>query len=161
MKTFSWIVAGALLLAMPTLSGCAVYQAYVQRTAIRNAEFSIRNVQFLGLDLVGANILLTLQLQNPTDTAIEMDRMAYTLFVNGARAFQGEVTQKILVPPRQGRPLPIRISVVYADLGTQLRQLLLQQRVNSWRMEGTAYFDTPVGTLEYPVRVERVEGTPR
>lgn len=158
MKPFSWILASILLLGTPALPGCSVYQAYMQRSAIRNAEFSIRNVQFLGLDLLGANILLTLQLENPTDTPIEMDRMQYTLFVNDARAFQGEVAQKILVPPRQGRPLPIRINLVYRDLGTQMRQLLLQQRIKSWRLEGTAFFDTPVGTLEYPIRLERTEG---
>jgi LEA14-like dessication related protein len=148
-------------LTTPALPGCAVYQAYAQRAAIRNAEFSIRNVQFLGVDLMGVNLLITLQLENPTDTPIEMDRMEYTLYVNEAKAFQGEVVQRVKVPSRQGRPLPIRISLAYTDLGNQVRQLLVTQRVNSWRLHGTAFFETPFGTLDYPVRVEQTQGQQR
>ncbi|MEB3284955.1 MAG: LEA type 2 family protein [Candidatus Sericytochromatia bacterium] len=157
MKFLSRLLFCVLFLTPPALSGCAMYQAYAQRSAIRDAKFSIRNVQFLGLDLVGANLLLTLQVENPTSSAIEMDRLQYGLWVNGTRAFQGEVSQKLMVPSHQARPLPIHISLVYADLGTQLRQLLIEQRVKSWRVDGTAFFDTPFGSLEYPVRIERSE----
>lgn len=148
------ILIGALALATPS---CAVWQAYANRAAIQQAQFSLRSVQITGLDLVGVNVVITVELDNPTSSPIEVDRLDYALFVNDHRACQGATPLHLTVPPRQSRPLPLAVSIAYADMGTQLRQLLVQRRVESWRLEGTAHFDTPFGPLDYPLRVTRRE----
>lgn len=145
---------GALAFGTPS---CAVWQAYANRAAIQQARFSLRSVHISGLDLVGVNVLVTVELDNPTSSAIELDRLDYALFVNEQRACQGATPLHLTVPPGQSRPLPLSVSIAYADMGTQLRRLLVQGGVQSWRLEGTAHFDTPFGPLDYPLRVTRTE----
>lgn len=155
MKPWPLIAVLALTIAVPTLEGCWVSQAYTQRKAIEQAKFSLRNVQLLGIDLVGANLLVTIQLENPSDTDMVLDRIDYTLFVNGLKAFEGDVKDKLTVPPGQSRPLPIRVTLAYADIGTQIRGLLATGQVKSWGLKGAAHFDTPIGTIDYPIDLQR------
>ncbi len=155
MKPWPLIAVLALAVAVPALPGCWASQAYTQRKAIEQARFSLRNVQLLGLDLVGANMLVTVQLENPTETDMVLDRIDYTLFVNGLKAFEGDVKEKLTVPAGQSRPLPIRVTLAYADVGTQIRGLLATRQVKSWGLKGAAHFDTPVGTIDYPIDLQR------
>lgn len=156
LKPWPLIAALALVVGVPTLPGCWVSQAYTQRKAIEQARFSLRNVQLLGLDLVGANLLVTVQLENPTETEMVLDRIDYTLFVNDLKAFEGDVKEKTTVPPGQSRPLPIRVTLAYADIGTQIRGLIATGQVRSWGLKGAAHFDTPIGTIDYPIDLHRV-----
>lgn len=155
MKLLKPLLALTLLAAVPAVEGCWAKAAIDQRKAIEQATFSLRNVQLLGLDLVGANLLVTLNLENPTETDIVLDRLDYALSVNGMKAFDGDVKEKISVPPGQSRPLPIRVTLAYADLGTQVRGLIATGQVKSWGLKGVAHFDTPIGTIDYPIDVTR------
>lgn len=155
MKPWPLIALLALTVTVPALPGCWASQAYTQRKAIEQAKFSLRNVQLLGLDLVGANLLVTVQLENPTETDMVLDRIDYTLFVNGLKAFEGDVKEKLTVPGGQSRPLPIRVTLAYADIGTQIRGLLATGQVKSWGLKGAAHFDTPIGTIDYPIDLQR------
>ena len=149
------LIALSLLASPLALEGCWAKAALDQRKAIEQARFSLRNVQLLGLDLVGANLLVTLNLENPTETDIVLDRLDYALSVNGMKAFDGDVKEKISVPPGQSRPLPIRVTLAYADIGTQVRGLLATGAVKTWGLKGVAHFDTPIGTIDYPIDVTR------
>jgi len=155
MRRHAAFVALALAFVTPTLDGCWAQNAYAQRKAIESAKFSLRNVQLLGLDLVGANLLVTLQLENPTETDIVLDRLEYTLFVNNIKAFDGGVKDRLTVPAKQTKPLGINLSLAYADIGSQLRGIIATGQVKSWKVQGVAHFDTPVGTIDYPINVER------
>ena len=142
----------ALTLTAPAVSGCSAYQAFVQRQAIQQAEFSLKGVTLTGLDLAGANFDVVLELANPTDTPIVLDRLDYTLFVNDARLISGFTAQKVSVPAQDVRPIHFSTHVRYADVGARLRQIL-SQGVRSYRLEGVGHFDTPFGTIDYPVNL--------
>jgi LEA14-like dessication related protein len=142
----------ALLFVTPALPGCSAYQAYVQRQAIQQARFNLKAVTLSGLDFAGANFEVVLELENPTDTPIVLDRLDYTLFVNDARLIAGFTDQTITVPARDLRPIRFATHVRYADVGAQLRQVLAVG-VKSYRLEGVGHFDTPFGTIDYPVRL--------
>jgi LEA14-like dessication related protein len=142
----------ALLLTTPTLTGCSAYQAYVQRQAIQQARFHLKAATLTGLDLAGANFEVVLELENPTDTPIVLDRLDYTLFVNDTRLISGFTADKLTVPPKDVRPIRLSTHVRYADVGAQLRQVL-SVGVKSYRLEGVGHFDTPFGTVDYPVKL--------
>ena len=147
------LTAAAILAALPTLPGCSVYQAYAQRQAIQQAKFSFKSVTLEGVDLAGANLLIVLELENPTDTPLVLDRLDYTLFINDQRAVSGFSDTKATVPPRDVRPIRFRTHVRYADVGAQLRGFLAQKTMPQVRLEGVGHFDTPFGTIDYPVRL--------
>lgn len=144
-------------LAAPTLTGCSVYQAYVQRQAIQQAQFSFRSAMLTGVDLSGANLRITLELANPTETAIVLDRLDYTLYVNDQRAVSGYTTEQVRVPPGEARPLAFSTHLRYADVGNQLRHIL-QSGLVSYRLSGVGHFDTPIGTIDYPLELFKHEG---
>lgn len=156
----SWFACLTLSLWLILLPGCAAWRAYTQRTAITQVEYALEGVEVAGLDLVGIHLVVRLSLQNPTATPIELDRLTYVLYVDENRACEGTTSAHQAIPPGQKRTLPVAVTLHYADLKTQMRQLLMRREVASWRLEGTAWFETPFGPLEYPVRVRRgTEGT--
>lgn len=146
------LLASLSCLLLPPAGGCALYHAYAQRQAIQQARFHLKSISVGGLDLSGANLLLTLELENPTTTAIVLDRLDYTLFVNDRRIVAGFTDRRATVPPGEVRPVTFDTYVRYADLGEQARTVL-RQGLSSWRLEGVGHFDTPVGTVDYPVRL--------
>jgi LEA14-like dessication related protein len=138
--------------AAPAIDGCSAFQAIAQRQAIEQARFHLKSVTLTGLDLAGANFAVVLELENPTGTPIVLDRLDYTLFVNDARVVSGFTAQKVTVPPQDVRPLTFESHVRYADVGAQLRGVLTSG-VRTSRLEGIGHFDTPVGTIDYPVHL--------
>lgn len=133
-------------------SGCSLYQAYVQRQAIQQAQFSFKSAALMGVDLSGANLQITLELANPTEVPIVLDRLDYTLFINDQRAVAGFTTQQVRVPAQDVRPVTFTTHVRYADVGNQLRGIL-SRGVASYRLAGVGHFDTPVGTIDYPIEL--------
>jgi LEA14-like dessication related protein len=150
MRLFALLLT--LFFALPSLSGCSAYQAYVQRQAIQQAQFHLKAVSLSGLDLAGANFNVVLELENPTDTPIVLDRLDYTVFVNELRVLSGFTEEKITVPPHDVRPIAFSSHVRYADVGSQLRTIL-SQGVRTYRLDGVGHFDTPFGTIDYPVKL--------
>lgn len=136
-----------------TLPACSIYQAYAQRQAIQQAKFNFKSVLLEGVDLAGANLRVTLELENPTDTALVLDRLDYTVFINNQRAVSGFTDTKTTVPARDVRPVSFRTHVRYADVGNQLRGFLANRNLPAVRLEGIGHFDTPVGTIDYPINL--------
>jgi LEA14-like dessication related protein len=150
-------ILGALALATlasGSLPGCALWQAYLQRTAIKEAEISLRSVQIEGLDMVGITLLATLDLANPTAGDLTLDQLDWTLFVNDVRAARGSTPVTLTVPAGGSGSLPLRVTLAYGDLSSQARQLMLARGVRTWRLAGTAHFQTPFGRLDYPIQLE-------
>ncbi|MEB3328089.1 MAG: LEA type 2 family protein [Candidatus Sericytochromatia bacterium] len=149
---------GCLALAavvMTTLPGCAVWHAYAQRAAVREARFSLRGVQVGGLDLLGVTLHVELGVTNPTASPLTIDQLTWTLHVNDVPAARGSTSTALTVPPQEARSLPLRVSLAYADLSSQVRQLLLSRGVRTWRIAGTARLQSPLGPFDYPFHLER------
>lgn len=147
------LIAALLLVSLaPALPGCSVYQAYAQRQAIQQARFHLKNVAVQGFDLSGANLAVTLEIENPTNTQIVLDRLDYTIFLNEQRMVGGFTDRRITVPASDVRPVTFTTFVRFADVGAQL-QRVVTQGITSYRLEGVGHFDTPFGTIDYPVRL--------
>ena len=52
----------------------------------------------------------------------------------------------------EARPLAFSTHLRYADVGNQLRHIL-QSGLVSYRLAGVGHFDTPFGTIDYPVKL--------
>lgn len=146
----------AALMATTMLSGCSVYQAYAQREAIRQAQFHLQGVSLDGINLSGADVTVTLELENPTDTEIALDRIDYVLFVNDMRALSGNTPTPLHVPAHDARPLPIHATLRFRDVSQELRQAFITRGRFTYRLEGTGHFDTPFGPIDYPIHVAPV-----
>ena len=77
----------------------------------------------------------------------------YTLYINDQRAVSGFSDTKTTVPARDVRPVSFRTHVRYADVGAQLRGFMSQKTIPAVRLEGIGHFDTPIGTIDYPVKL--------
>lgn len=146
------LILALLFVSLPSVTGCSAYQAYAQRQAIAQARFNLKAVNLRGLDLAGANFDVVLELENPTDTPIVLDRLDYTLFVNDQRVIGGFTDQKVSVPPQDVRPIAFTTHVRYADVGAQLRGIV-SAGIRSYRLDGVGHFDTPFGTIDYPIQL--------
>lgn len=151
--TIRVLTALTLLTTLPSVTGCSVFQAFSQRQAIQQAKFNLKSVSLAGVDLAGANLVIDLELENPSDTVIVLDRLDYTLYINDQRAVSGFSDTKTTVPARDVRPVSFRTHVRYADVGAQLRGFMSQKSLPAVRLEGVGHFDTPIGTIDYPVKL--------
>lgn len=140
----------ALTGAGPALGGCAAFQAIAQRQAIQEARFHFKGATLAAVTLAGADVALALELENPTRTPIVLDRVDYVLSLNGARLLSGFSDARLTVPPGQVRPLTLQSTLRLADVGSRALELL-RDRKAALRLTGTGHFDTPVGTLDYPL----------
>ena len=153
-------IVRALLLALalgtlaPLPSGCALLAAYDQRRAIEQARFALRGVGLESIDLASATFRITLELDNPTTTALELDRLDYTLYVNDTRVVTGATTTHVLVPAGQTRTLPVLATIRFRDVPGPVRGVLLGGKPR-YRVAVVGHFDTPFGTIDYPVTLER------
>lgn len=145
------------LALLTTLSGCSLFQAYGQREAIRQAQFHLKSVALDGMDFAGVNVTITLELENPTDIELALDRIDYVLFVNDLRAISGSTPEAVHVPSHDVRPLPIHATLRYRDVSAEVRNLMIRNAGFTYRLEGTGHFDLPLGgSIDYPIQVAPV-----
>ena len=64
----------------------------------------------------------------------------------------GFTQQKVTVPAQDVRPIAFTTHVRYADVGAQLRGIV-STGIRSYRLDGVGHFDTPFGTIDYPIQL--------
>lgn len=146
----SLLIAALIGAGAAASTGCAAFQALSQRQALMDARFHLKGVSLVGVGLTGADVAVALELENPTPTQIVLDRIDYVLALNGARVLSGFSDTKLTVPSGQVRPLTLVSSIRYADLTSRALELL-RDRKASVRLTGVGHFDTPFGTMDYPL----------
>jgi len=143
------VTAVALVAAIAGV-GCA--RLLQERAGMRNAKYALQSVRLASIGLTGADVAVTLGVTNPNEIDAVLDALDFRLFVNDRHIADGATDAELRVPPGEERELPIRVRVDYGDV-PGIARLLRSEQARTWRVEGTAHYDTVLGTFDFPVEV--------
>ena len=148
-----------LTLAVVTLilSGCNTLASALN---IENPRYSFRDIRprvnvALPLSASSIDFDFTIAVDNPNDVGLRLDRFDFSLFVNDNRLLDSVSNQQIRIPANGIGDVGLRARVDYNDLRSMWSEIVNVVQGNRARYEvrGTAYYDTPVGQLRFPVTV--------
>jgi LEA14-like dessication related protein len=136
------------------LSGCNS----LANLNILNPTYSIRGVQprvNFGIPPT-MDFDFTVGVDNPNPVALRLDHFNFDLLINNNRVLNNvRSDQGIHIPARGVGDVHVTTHVSYNDIRTIFNELanIVQGNRASYAIQGNAFYDTPVGRLQFPVTV--------
>lgn len=124
----------------------------VQRVALKNCQFSLDGVDLVSLGVSDLTLGLKIGIKNPNTVDVIIDRLAYTFFVNNRSVFTGTTGQGNTIPAGGSRVVTTQVKLKYFDIGAAL-VTAIRERKAQYKLAGTVYFDTILGTFSFPVTI--------
>ncbi len=125
---------------------------------ILNPTYQLRGVQprvNLGIPPT-MDFDFTVGVDNPNSVALRLDHFDFDLLINNNRVLNNvRSDQGIHIPARGVGDVRLTTHVSYNDIRNIFNELasIVQGNRASYAIQGNAYYDTPVGRLQFPVTV--------
>jgi len=141
-----------------SLSGCS---SVAKALNIENPRYSFRNIRpnvSLALPLSASTIDLdfTLAVDNPNSVGLRLDRVDFDLLINDNPVLNSiSRDPRIIIPARGIGDVRLTARIGYQELRSLASSVFadVQGDRAKYALRGTAYYDTPLGTLHFPVTV--------
>lgn len=137
--------------------GAFAFQQYQQRESLRNVQISVDGVRVESVDLTSAGLNFSLRITNPNPNAVTIDRTDYTAFINNVSLGSGENLEAVTIPAGGSAVIPQLFTVSYSGAAQSVWSYLTQGEAG-YRLVGTAYFDTFLGTVGVPYDISGTLG---
>lgn len=151
------------LLAPAVLAGCALVQD-IARGTVQEPRLAFRSASLAALDLEGATIAFTWEIENPNAVGVDLARAAWRVEVEGTRVAAGDLPRGLSVPARGRAPLEFPVRVRFRDVPGLVGLIGSGRQDLGYRLSGSVGIRTPVGVVDLPMshsdRV-RLPGLPR
>lgn len=149
-RTFPRALSGALLLCLLAFTGCP---SAAQRLAIKDCQFSVRDVNVRGFGPLEIELLVVLGVHNPNDIDVIVDQMDYTVYFDGRKIASGQTLDDVTIPEGHDNDLPVtmRLNMVYLGMASAG----LVRGHGLVKVRATYYVQLPWGRQPFPVEVER------
>jgi LEA14-like dessication related protein len=139
------------------LSGCDTLR---QTLNIENPTYRLRDLRprvSVAIPFSASTIDLdfTIEVQNPNPVGLRLDRIDFDLLVNDRQITRGFSSERIRVPANGFGDVRIRTRVGYNDLRSLFQEIaeVIQGERARYELRGRAYYDTPIGSLNFPLTV--------
>lgn len=147
----------ALGVASVLVTGCSTLARGLN---IINPSYSIRDVRprvdiAIPLSASSIDFDFMLGVDNPNSVGLRLDRLDFNVFVDDNPIVDGFTNERINIPARGFGEVPFRARVGYSSIRNIFRQVadLVQGNRARYEVRGRAYYNTPVGQLQFPVSV--------
>ena len=149
MRRGTTIAIVAIVIIVLVAAGAFGYQQYQQRASLRNVQIGVDGVQVESANLTSASLIISLRITNPNTNAVTIDRTDYTLFINNISLGSGQNQQMVTIPAGGSAVIPQPFTVSFSGAAQSIWSYIVQGGVE-YRLVGTAYFDTLLGTVGVP-----------
>jgi LEA14-like dessication related protein len=155
---------GAVLALLSIGAGVAVLLSSCSTLAgalnIENPRYSIRNVRprvdiALPLSASSIDIDFAVEVDNPNDVGLRLDHIDFDLFINDSRILDSVSQQNIRIPANGRGDVRLSTRIGYDSvrgLWNEIVDTIHGERAR-YEIRGNAYYDTPIGTMKFPVSV--------
>ncbi len=92
---------------------------------------------------------IELSMYNPNQITATLDRADYKVYGNGNYLGNGVIYQRVDIPPGNTQTVSTDFRISYGSALSTIWSAITSGNIN-WAVSGTAYFDTPLGTLDIP-----------
>ena len=149
------------------LSGCAeVVNAAKSMQAVKNCNYTITSVTpevklTYPLSRSSVDLVLDVKVDNPNDANINLTKLGFTLLVNDTQVYKGKTDYNVAIAAKSSGVIKLRSQFYYNDIQNTFVSLArsISDQKASYRVDGTAYFDTVIGEMEFPVTITKGELT--
>lgn len=139
------------VLAVSLLPGCFLFQ----RLALQNCEFRLAGTEIKEIALTYLRLGILIDVTNPNRIEVVLDRMRFDLYVNDKKIANATSNIKKKIPSGASAKIEPVVTIDYGQAGTALISMIKNMSAR-YKVVGTVYFDTPLGTFDFPVTI--VEG---
>lgn len=153
-----WLTLPALGALLVLAAGCnTLGDLRIDNPVYRFREIRPRVAVAIPLSASTIDFNFTIDVENPNPVGLRLDRMDFDLFMNGNRLVSGVTNDRIRIPAEGMGTVQIRTSVGYDQIRDIFREVvdLVQGGSPEYQVRGTAYYDTPLGPLSFPLTVYR------
>jgi LEA14-like dessication related protein len=144
----STLAAAALLLA-----ACAEVQ-HLARSALQEPKLTFRSAAVQALDLEGATVAFTWDLENPNGFGVDLARVGWTVDVEGTRVAGGDLPGGLKIVAHGTAPVTFPVRVRFQDVPGIVSLLGSGKDAVRYRLAGTIGVRTPIGIVDLPLAHE-------
>jgi LEA14-like dessication related protein len=158
MRYRKFLTAALLGVVAAALSGCST----LQNLNIENPDYRLLDVRprvSLALPLSSSTIDfdMLVSVDNPNKVGLRLDRINFDLIVNRQTLVNGQTLDQVRIPANGRGEVRIRAAVGYNEIREIFREIadVVQGDRADYELRGRAYYDTPIGALNFPFSVYR------
>ena len=151
------VFLAAALLAAAAGTRCSTVASALN---IVNPTYSLKNIQphlAIGLPLQNSAIDLDFDLgvDNPNSVGLKMSGINFDVLVNDTHLLSSQSSNAVNIPAKGYGAVHLRSRVGYNEIRNIWSQVadLIQGNKANYQVRGTAFYDTPVGRMNFPVTV--------
>ena len=149
------IAAGVAVLV---LSGCSSVTDVLN---IQNPRYSIRDIRprvdiAIPLSASSIDIDFNVEVDNPNSVGLRLDRIDFDLFINDSRIMDSVSSQNVRIPANGRGDVRLSTRINYDSvrgLWSEIVDIASGRDRAKYEIRGTAHYDTPIGTMKFPVTV--------
>ena len=152
------VAAAALFLA-----SCAGVRD-LARSAVKEPKLTFRSAALQALDMDGATIGFTWDLENPNGFGVDLARIGWMVDVEGTRIASGDLPGGLQVRANGTAPVTFPVRVRFQDVPGIVSLLGSGKDVIAYKLAGTIGVNTPIGVVDLPLSHEdevRLPSIPR
>ena len=133
-----------LVLAILSLSGCALFTHPIEEPTAQVNGVAVTSVSFTGID--GE---IALEIQNPNSFGVPLSQVDWQLSVGSARAVSGRIELSETIPARGSAPVRAILHVDAMDAVDVASQLAAGER--TYQLDARLTFSTRLGAVDVAV----------
>lgn len=138
-----------LLLIIVFLLSCTAVQ---ERLAIKECKFSLVSVKPYDFTFNNLKLDFDINCNNPNKIDAVLDKLKYTLYANDNRLISGTTGKGIKISAKGSNSFVTTVTLEYSKLGEALISAIRLGKAE-YRVEATAYIQTIIGEISYPVEI--------
>jgi LEA14-like dessication related protein len=139
-----------LALLLLSVTGCAELSKFAEG-AVEKPRLTFRTADLQALDLEGATLGFTFDLENPNAFGAKVARLGYAIEVEGTRLASGDLPGGLQVPANGKAPITFPVRLRFRDVPGIAGLLRGQREDLAYRLSGTIGVQTPLGVLDVPL----------
>ena len=143
----------ALALPLLWLAGCAGLSEFAA-SAVQKPKLTFRSVALSSLDLEGATLAFTYDLENPNGFGLRLARVGYAVDVEGTRVASGEVPGGLELKAKGTAPVTFPVHVRFQDVPGIVDLLTSKKDSVRYKLAGNVGVNTALGVLDVPLSHE-------
>ncbi len=132
------------------LSACAGLQD-LAKAAFREPRLTFRSAALDALDLEGATVAFTWQIENPNAIGVDLARAGWQIEVEGTRLAAGELPSGLQIPANGKAPLTFPVRIRFRDVPGIVSIVGSGKSELGYRLSGSLGIRTPLGVVDLPL----------
>ncbi|AFK22741.1 LEA type 2 family protein [Pyrococcus sp. ST04] len=141
-----------LLISVPLFNlGYFIFR-YIALGPLNDCQVKILDVYVKEMRTDSADVVLTIQIHNPTKKTVKMDGVRMDIYAGDVYIGEFSVNKTITLEAGKYITIPINFTIYYSNIPTEFVRILIENETTkvNWTIRGGLYANSIFGTLEVP-----------